>query len=140
MSQQPSQQPSQPDTQASTHKPVAKKKKSRLKRIVLWMLSPFALLLLLIVLLVTGYWYVTATSSGTARLIGFASDTLPALEIEGVKGALRDNLDIDRIFWENDGIEIEVSDSRLKASTFPPRITIDTLAAKLITVNLPLNE
>lgn len=127
-------------SQSSQDNKVIEQKMSRLKRIILWMLSPLALLLLLMTLLVSATWYLTSTNTGTATLIGFVSDALPDLDIEGVEGSLQNNLAIDRILWENDGIEIEVSDSIAKASTFLPRITIDTLTAKLITITLPLNK
>ena len=112
----------------------------RIKRLWLLLLSPFALLLTAAFLLLLVFTYLTVTKSGTETLIGLASDALPDLEIEGVDGALLDDLNIERILWKNDGIEVEVHDSKLKASFFPPRITIDTLAAKLITVSLPQEE
>ncbi len=105
-----------------------------------WYLSPLAVVVFLLVLLFAGVFYLTATRSGTATLIGFASRTLPALEITGVDGALLNQLAIDTIVWEKDGLEIAVTQSTLKASLFPPRLRIENLSAKRITVTLPETE
>ena len=110
------------------------------KRLKFWLITPFAVLLFIILLLLALVFFLSATKSGTSTLINLASRNLPALQMERADGSLLNNLELQRIVWEKDGVNIEVSAAELKLAAFYPVFTIEKLEAKRITLTLPEKE
>jgi translocation and assembly module TamB len=94
-------------------------------------------LLVVLLLLLAILFYLSATENGTSRLLGWASSRLPALTIEKTQGALLDELTVQTIVWQKDGLSVEVSDATLELSVPTPDIQVNKLIAKRITVQLP---
>lgn len=110
------------------------------KRVTLWLLSPFAILLFLIVLILGLLFYFSSTNSGTATIIKLASNNVPSLSIEGAEGTLLKDLMVKKIQWANDGIDIEITDAELDIASLPPGLTIDNLIAQEMKLVLPEKE
>lgn len=111
-----------------------------LKRVRFWLITPLAVLLFIVILLLAIVFFLSATKSGTSTLISLASRSLPDLQMEGADGSLFNNLELQRIVWKSDGVNIEVDDAELKLSSFLPTFTIEKLVAKRITLSLPEEE
>ncbi len=126
-------------TDSSTNKRPPKPK-SRNKLLRYLVTIPLSLIALFLLLLSLGVFFLSSTESGSALLLNKVSDTFADLKIEGVKGRLLSDLNIQHIFWEKDGLEIDVMDAELTALDVIPSISLDTLHAKHITISLPEDE
>ncbi|MEE9303278.1 MAG: translocation/assembly module TamB domain-containing protein [Thiotrichaceae bacterium] len=102
--------------------------------------APLSTLLIVLLLVVMGVFFLSATNSGSAILLNRLSDTFADLDIEGVNGSLLGDLNIQRILWEKDGLNIEIIDAKLKGLGIPPNIYLNSLTSKRITISLPKDD
>ncbi|HEC05148.1 MAG TPA: hypothetical protein ENI84_02995, partial [Thiothrix sp.] len=116
------------------------KPKSRNKLLRYLVTIPLSLIALFFLLLSLALFFLSSTESGSALLLNKVSDTFADLKIEGVEGRLLSDLNIQHIFWEKDGLEIDVTGAELTALDLIPSVSLDTLHAKHITISLPENE
>ncbi|MEZ5449676.1 MAG: hypothetical protein R3E89_12055 [Thiolinea sp.] len=99
------------------------------------------LVLLLVVLLVIGAVLVLSfTQLGTGILVNAAERFVPALELDGVRGALLGQVEADHLVWERDGVKVDAQQALFKPDVqlkYPPEINISQLRAERLVIDLP---
>ncbi len=116
-------------------------KPSRARKVLRYLIiTPLSALIIILLLLTVSIFFLSATKSGSAILLNRISNTFADLEIEGVDGSLLGDLKIQRIRWQKEGLDIEITDAELKGLGVPPKITVKSLTSKLITISLPKDD
>ncbi|MEE9352730.1 MAG: hypothetical protein V3U78_10765, partial [Thiotrichaceae bacterium] len=127
-------------TAQSSPSPASSKPRKIGKLLRYLIFTPLSILLLFLLLLTVSIFFLSATQSGTSLLLNRVSNTFSDLELEGVDGSLLGDLKIQRVFWEKDGLEIEIADAELKSLGLLPDVSVGSLTADRITVFLPTDK
>ena len=101
---------------------------------------PLLVLLLVTLLLISGFALLSLTQTGTGILVQLAERALPSLNLEGVRGTLVSQVEADSLVWEKDGIRVDARQAVFEPEielSIPLRFVVKQLTAKRLVIDLP---
>lgn len=109
-----------------------------------FVVHPLAALLVILLLLALGAVLLSTTRLGTSLLASSIQEILPGVRLEGVEGALLDEMKVKRIEWESPSVKIEIEDALLDVSIkkfkIPPELEVASLSGKSLTITIPQSD
>lgn len=107
------------------------------------LINPLAVLLLLALLVLGVSAFLTLSQTGSRILLQNAQQLVPALQLEGINGALARDLQLEKIRWQDAGVDVNVSQAQLQTRVdfaLPATVQVDSLSAQRVEVHLPVSS
>lgn len=109
-----------------------------------FVVHPLAALAVIIVIIALAAVLLSTTRVGTSLLASSVQQILPGLRLEGVDGALLDEMKVQRIEWENPAVKIEINEALVDVSiekfSLPPQLKVKQLTGKQLVITIPPSD
>lgn len=106
-----------------------------------FIIHPLAALLVILLIILLAVALLSTTRVGTSLLASSIQQVLPGLKLQGVEGALLDQMKVERMEWESPSVKLELEEAQLDVSikkfAVPSQVQVDKLSGKRLVITIP---
>ncbi|HPY42707.1 MAG TPA: hypothetical protein PLM98_19430, partial [Thiolinea sp.] len=99
---------------------------------------------IIIIIILLAAFLLSTTRLGTSLLASSIQQVLPGLRLEGVEGALLDEMKVQHIEWESSGVKVEIDDAlvdvSIKKFKISPQLQVNKLTGKKLVITIPPSD